>query len=274
MGAIARIWRPPGLDGVECLRASWGRVSFDRHFHEGYALGVIEDGALGFKYLGRDVVAPAGSVNMVVPGEVHDGHAASSRGWRYRMFYLDATVVERAWAELSDGRPGIPAFPGGVIDDPALALAVRELHTRLDNGPTTLLERQAKLAGVLAAWIARHAEGGRPLMPGSEPAAVRRAREFLHANASRPVPLAELSGAAGLSGWRLTREFSRVVGLPPHAYQVRLRVEQARELLAGGANPAEAALRAGFADQSHLTRHFKRLTGFTPARYGKIVQDA
>lgn len=270
----ARIWRPPGLAGVECLRACMRGVRFERHFHEGYALGVIEAGALGFRYLGRQELAGAGSVNMVAPGEVHDGHDASPEGWRYRMFYLDAAVVESAAAEFRDGKGGLPDFARGVLDDDALACALGRLHALLDQGRTTLLERQSGLAGVLAAWIARHSEGGRPLKAQAEPGAVRRAREYLHANAFVPVSLAELSGAAGLSRWRLTREFSRAAGLPPHAYQIRLRVEKARALLASGTAPAEAAQLSGFSDQSHLTRHFKRFTGFTPARYGKIVQDA
>ncbi|MFZ5427021.1 MAG: helix-turn-helix domain-containing protein [Thermodesulfobacteriota bacterium] len=275
MAKDVRIWKPEGLEGVECLRAAWGDVRFERHFHQGYAVGVIESGALGFRYLGRDEVAWAGCVNMAVPGEVHDGHAASPDGWRYRMFYLDADVVERTVRDM--GAPGErpPAFPGGVIEDPRLARAIRSLHCALDAGGTTLLERQGRMAGILAAWISRHSET-RPAAPaaGTEPAAVRRAREYLRENAVHAVPLSDLAEASGLSGYRLNRVFSRAVGLPPHAYQIRLRVERARELLAAGSAPAAAAIESGFSDQSHLTRHFKRITGFTPAAYGKIVQDA
>ena len=98
------IWKPQGLEGVECLRAEHVGVRFARHFHEGYAVGVIESGALGFKYLGCDCVAATGAVNMVVPGEVHDGHPESPHGWGYRMFYLDAPVVERLAGALDPAR--------------------------------------------------------------------------------------------------------------------------------------------------------------------------
>jgi AraC-like DNA-binding protein len=260
---------------VECLRAACADVRFARHFHEGYALGVIESGALGFRYLGRDCLAPAGSVNMVVPGEVHDGHAASPAGWRYRMFYLDAPVVESVAGELAGASAFSPDFPGGVIQDPLLARELRALHLALEGGETTLLERQNRLATILARWISRHSERppGALAPPGSEPAAVRRAREYLRERAAQPVSLAELSQAAGLSGCRLNHVFSKSVGLPPHAYQIQMRVALARGLLAAGASPAKAAAETGFADQSHLTRHFRRITGFTPGAYGKIVQD-
>jgi len=269
----ARIWEPEGLAGVQCLRAGWLAARFDRHFHEGYAVGVIEEGALGFRYLGRDELAPAGSVNMVAPGEVHDGHAASPSGWRYRMFYLDAHVAGQALAELT-GREGLPDFPGGVVRDPVLASTLRALHQDLDHGSTTLLERQARFSSILSRWITQHGLTRVRACPDTEPAAVRRAEEYLRAHAADPVPLSDLAAACGLSGFRLTRVFSLAKGLPPHAYQIRLRVEAARRLLAGGTSPAVAAAQAGFADQSHLTRHFKRVLGFTPSAYGKIVQDS
>ena len=268
-----RIWRPKGLDGVECLRAEHRDASFARHFHEGYAVGVIESGALGFKYLGRECLAYAGAVNMVVPGEVHDGHSASPLGWRYRMFYLEPEVVERLAGELCGRDARVPDFPGGVIIDPYLARDLGSLHRDLEAGGTTLLERQTRLAAALASWISRHSEQRLRPRSGPEPIAVSRAKEYLRERVAEPVSLSELSRSAGLSGCRLNRVFSQSLGLPPHAYQVQLRVDRARALLCAGASPAQAALESGFADQSHLTRHFRRVTGVTPGAYGKIVQD-
>ncbi|WP_243357905.1 AraC family transcriptional regulator [Fundidesulfovibrio terrae] len=273
MKHTVNIWKPQGLAGVECLRAEHVGVRFARHFHEGYAVGVIESGALGFKYLGRDCVAPAGAVNMVVPGEVHDGHPESPQGWGYRMFYLDAPVVEKLAGEMDERDAKVPDFPAGVIHDPLLAGGLRLLHEDLEAGRTTLLERQSRLAAILAAWISRHSGRAERLYPGAEPRAVSRAKDYLRQRAVIPVSLEELSREAGLSGFRLNRLFSLHVGLPPHAYQVMLRVENARALIAAGSNPAQAALESGFSDQSHLTRHFRRMTGLTPGAYGKIVQD-
>lgn len=273
MARTAKAWRAKGLEGVECLRASLQGERFSRHFHEGYALGVVESGALEFKYLGRDCVAPAGAVNMVVPGEIHDGHGASPQGWRYRMFYLDAEVVECAAGELAGCAVRAPGFPAGVIHDPLLARAIGSLHQDLEDGSTTLLERQGRLSVILSNWISRHSETRRAVRAGPEPAAVKRAKEYLREGFSGPVSLAELSQAAGLSAFRLNRVFSRAVGLAPHAYQVLLRVEKARKLLAAGISPAAVAAETGFADQSHLNRHFRRITGVTPGAYGKIVQD-
>jgi transcriptional regulator GlxA family with amidase domain len=74
---------------------------------------------------------------------------------------------------------------------------------------------------------------------------------------------------SGLSRFHLLRVFSKEIGLPPHAYQIRLRIERARTMLRKGIPPALVAGATGFADQSHFTRHFKRVWGITPARYAR-----
>ena len=76
-----------------------------------------------------------------------------------------------------------------------------------------------------------------------------------------------VSRVADLSPFHLHRVFRRATGLPPHSYLLMIRVNQARELLRRGLSPAEVALHTGFFDQSHLTRHFHRLVGVTPARF-------
>ncbi|MGE4292113.1 MAG: AraC family ligand binding domain-containing protein [Desulfovibrio sp.] len=271
----ARSWLPAELPGVELLRARFVRQNFARHFHRRYAVGVIEQGGMAFRYLGRDLVAPAGSVNLVVPGEPHDGHAAGGAGWTYRMFYLDPHWLGRAAEELSGrGCARLPHFNAGVLDDPLLAASIRALHAGLDTGTFSTLEAQTRLYALLTRWIAHHAES-RTVRPGScqEPEAVRRVRALLEERHAEDLGLDELARAAELSPFHLARVFCRSVGLPPHAYLTQVRVRRARELLAGPQSLADIAACVGFADQSHLTRHFKRIVGLPPGRWRKIVQD-
>lgn len=103
-------------------------------------------------------------------------------------------------------------------------------------------------------------------------AMVRRAVEHIEGRLAETVTLDDLAAHAGRSKYHLLRTFSREVGMPPHAYQTRARVLRARDLLESGVPPARAALETGFADQSHLTRHFKRLLGTTPGRYAREWQ--
>ena len=278
-GEQARIWRVPGMDGVELMRARFVTQNFSRHVHDCYALGVIEQGGLAFRYLGRSHLAGAGSVNLVVPGEAHDGHAADQRGWSYRMCYIDPDWLERAGRELGWTGSRLPFFRSGVLEDRELARRVLALHRAMEDPGSGVLERQTRLYQALVLWVGRHAEDA-PRNPaqGREPTAVRRARAFLHAHPEREVSLHGLAREAGLSPFHLARTFTRAVGVPPHAYLVQVRVGLARDLIRTGTPLAQAAAEAGFADQSHLTRRFKRQFGVTPGSYQdayrKSVQDA
>ena len=94
------------------------------------------------------------------------------------------------------------------------------------------------------------------------------ARELLHESFSAPPNLAGIAGAVGVHPVHLAREFRREFRCTVGEYARRLRVEYAcRELMTSDAALAEIASAAGFSDQSHFSRTFKRLTGMTPARY-------
>lgn len=276
----------PELGGVEMLRARFTTHHFSRHFHEGYALGIIEDGALGFRYRGAEVTAPRGAVNLVVPGEAHNGYAAADQGWSYRMLYLPADLVRRvaAQGDSRDDHGGgngtvgrdLPFFASGVLDDADLARRVHAVHRLLEAPDAPLLEKEIKLHSLVATWIDRHADRAVPWpRPGNEHGAVRRAREYLHANLERDVALAELARAAHLSPFHLARVFESETGIPPHAYLIQIRLARAKEMLGArdtGHRIADIAAATGFADQSHLTRLFKRRYGVTPGAFRKIVQ--
>lgn len=267
----ARFWVVPELQDLECLEAHYVRHSFSPHIHDGYALGVIEQGAQTVDF-GRDkVVMPAGSVCTVNPCEVHTGRATTADGWRYRMMYPDADLVSRAASELADRDISVPMFPQRVVADPRMAAAMVNLFRILDDDRANALEKETALLLTLAELIRRHGEagGGRPR--GRERKAVRTARELLDASLRDNVSLDALAQATGLSRFHLCRVFRDAVGMPPHAYLTARRVTAARDLLKAGTSIADVAVETGFHDQSHLTRHFKKALGITPGAYRRQV---
>ena len=100
--------------------------------------------------------------------------------------------------------------------------------------------------------------------------AVDKAREFLDANIGTTVGSAELETIAGLSRYALARHFRAYLGTSPYRYVVMRRVDRARALIRRGARLADAAAASGFADQSHMTRHFKRAYGLSPGRWAAL----
>lgn len=256
---------------VTVLRASYRSQRFTRHAHEDYALGVIESGALAFRYRGEGLVAPAGQVSLAQPGVPHDGAPAGPDGWSYRMLYLPP----RALSQVMREKAPLPYFRPGVIADPELAATVSATHTLLLDPNAPSLAKETRFLALLAAWVARHAERTPDLpLPAPEPRAVRWVLELVQARFAEDIDLAELARTVGLSPWHLVRVITRYTGLPPHAHLLNRRCQAARELLRGSDRLADIAAATGFADQSHLTRAFRARFGVTPGAYRKIVQNS
>ncbi|BBD07323.1 putative AraC type helix-turn-helix-domain-containing protein [Desulfovibrio ferrophilus] len=229
---------------------------------------------MAFTFLNQNFVADAGSVNLTVPGEMHDGHAAVLEGWAYRMLYLDPGVVENA-ASQAAGRPvAAPDFATGVIHDHELATQVRACHQILDHPHASLLAQQSALLSMLGLWIKRHAAERPPsLRAGTEPTGVARARAFMDEQCEQDISLDELAQQAHLSPYHFLRVFRRAVGAPPHAYLMNARIRRARQLLRTTIRLADIAQEIGFSDQAHFTNAFKRFTGLTPGKYRKHLQN-
>ncbi|RFS85289.1 AraC family transcriptional regulator [Actinomadura spongiicola] len=266
---VAHYFRHPALPEVDLLRARYVTHRFARHTHDGYVFGVIDAGVEEFEHPGGVQRAGPGSVVVVNPGVVHGGHAGVEEGWAYRVIYPPVDVVADVAADLAAdriARTGTPVFPAPVLDDPAVAGLLRAVHRAGEKGDA--LAASTLLRTTLARLLTRHAHGLRVRGgPVGMPRAVREARDILHANLLDPPSLERLAEAVGTRPFPLLRAFRDTVGLPPHAYLNQVRVREARVLLDGGLRPAEVAARTGFADQAHLTRHFKRTLGVPPGAY-------
>lgn len=233
--------------------------SFPRHAHDHFGIGVMTAGAQR-SWSGRGAVESArGDIITVNPGEMHDGAPVrgAPRGWN--ILYLEPALLQR--------EPGLEnaEFAQPALRDAELKDLLDDLFGLFTDGHQDALAEEEALLRTLMLALRRH--GARPpAMPGAPPG-ISAARNRLDAAPETPVTLAELAELAGLSRFQLLRGFAREFGVTPHAYLMQRRVRQVQQLLAAGHGPADAALRAGFADQSHMTRIFRRQLGITPSRY-------
>jgi AraC-like DNA-binding protein len=264
---VAHYWRHAALPGVDLLRARFVTHRYSKHAHDGYAIGMIEYGVEEFEYAGGVHRAGAGSVVLVNPDMVHTGQAGVPEGWAYRMLYPSIDVVTGIAAELGPPR-GTPYFTEPIVADPQAARLVRAVHRSGEQGDalaTSSLFREAIASLLRYARPGADVERDGTAMRMSR--AVREAREILHESLLDPPSLDDLAASVGVGAFPLLRAFRAATGLPPHAYLNQLRVRHARRLLDEGLRPAEVAAQAGFADQAHLTRHFKRTVGVPPGAY-------
>jgi AraC-like DNA-binding protein len=265
----------PELPGLTLMQATYITQNFARHSHDGFAFGVIEKGALEFSYRGETLIASPGSINLVNPGEPHDGHPATDEGWTYRMFYFDTDLFQRA-ADLMSGKSvNLPFFQDGVTDDTDLAAEIHSFHVSLSTETMGRLEMETRLLHMLVRFISRHADMSYPLLKtGREHPAVLLAKRMIEDLSHQDISLAGLAAESGLSPFHLIRVFKAETGLTPHRYLSQVRVRRAEKLIRQGGDLADTAFEVGFADQSHLNRHFKGITGITPGVYRNFVQDA
>jgi AraC-like DNA-binding protein len=263
----ARLWRVEVFGGLELLRARFARFTFAPHAHEEFMITVTEGGRGSPRIWGEVQRVGVGDLFVLNPGEVHSGGPAENRIWSYRGFYLPADLMRRAAQELTGVDRGVPRFGEEVANDPVVATLLRRAHLALE-GPSSTLERDSLLIEALTSLVARYEVDKRLAhRVGREHGAVKLAKEYLESFPSENVSLERLAHEAGLSPFHLCRVFRRETGLSPHAYQVLVRVRLAKRLLAQGDSIAQAAMDAGFFDQAHLTRHFKRIFGVTPGHY-------
>jgi AraC-like DNA-binding protein len=253
---------PSRIAGVEVVLAD-SALAFGRHMHDQFGIGLIERGAQK-SASGRGVVdAGPGDLITVNPGEVHDGRPIDASGRRWRMLYVDPARLMHAAADVSPGAAF--EFTAPVIRDAVLAGRFGALFDAATQGDP--LQSDAALLA-LTARLLQPSAVERPAMTSG----IAVARERIDDDPTDTPTLAELAADTGLSRFQFLRAFTRLTGLPPHAYLLQRRVQHARRLVRAGAGLAQAAAASGFADQSHMTRCFARSLGLTPGAFTPLAR--
>lgn len=260
-----------GPEPVEIHRGVAVTRPHPRHWHEEYHACAITAGGGFTECRGTAHETPTGSMFFLPPGEVHSNRAYEE-GCSYTNVYISQNQVQEAMLRLR-GSENVPDFPVLIFDSEIharfleLCRVLEHSRSRLHR-ETAFLEFFATLTGRFGLR--------RPEKPEREIKAVRTVREYLDAHFDREIGLDELSRLTNLSPFYLNRTFGRELGMPPHAYQIQVRISRAKTMLRQQMPIADVAFRTGFADQSHFTRFFKKNVGVTPGEFhpdSKNIQD-
>lgn len=262
---ISKILNGPSNDGIERMAAFFRGHAFAPHRHDTYAIGLTSVGVQAFTYRGETRHCMPGQAFILHPDEKHDGRPGDDRGFGYCVAYIDPALLLTA---AGTGR--LPFVREPVSGDAQLADAILEVvqaqegeasDVALASGLVRLADVMSRLAGTTQARAIRvH-------LPG-----VQAARDLLIGKGAAHVSMDELEAAAGLSRWELARQFRAVYGVGPHRFHLLRRLDIARSLLAENRPLADIALSCGFADQAHLTRHFKSAFGLSPGRWRALSE--
>lgn len=273
------VWSsPPGLLGVVRLSAENSQRPWCV-YHETYTIFNVNplnrqglycgSGEAEWIYRRKSHYAVPESVNLIEPGELHRNTKTPPPN-PFSVLMVDPNVINAIASEAGMGSN--PHFKRAVTHDPFLYRSFVELHALLEQ-ESTLLHQQSAFVACVSALLRDYCENRPHAVPHPPRRCLEHAREYLTEHFEKTITLDQLADIAGLSRYHFLRAFSKEFGLTPHAYQLQVRIEHVRRWLESGEAAAEAATCAGFADLSHLIRHFKSTVGLTPARYFKAIRS-
>ncbi|MFM0122121.1 AraC family transcriptional regulator [Paraburkholderia sp. RL18-101-BIB-B] len=262
-----RFWRDDALPFIEVRSIEDGRdVCYAKHSHETFSIGAVTGGRS--EYLNRHAREwiGVGAVVMMNPDDVHACNPVADERWSYRMMHVDVAWLTGLQHELGfSENHAFRAFSQTLSTDAELFDGLNRLHAILVDDDTDTLRKQS-------AAITFFSEVQNKLNPAVLPdhdasRQLTRAAEFIAENCTRSLKLEDICEAADLSASHLIRAFKQRYGMTPHAYLINRRIQYSRAQLRRGRVIADVALDAGFADQAHLQRIFKRLVAATPGQY-------
>jgi AraC-like DNA-binding protein len=261
---LVDIWRPNDFESIELHRGSGITQEYPRHWHDEIYLCAVQEGAAYLDCPGTSISTPRGTLAVVPSGQVH---ANRKLDCTFRCIFMEFNALRNAVEQSVEQSVPELDFRTTLIDDARTLSSFLQLHRSLEK-PSSRLGRDHSFLVFTYGLLARHSTASITLSRnGNEDSAVQQSKKFLDEHYADPVPLRELARLTGLSPYHLNRSFCRKVGMPPHAYQLQVRIARAKSALRTGSSIAGVALAMGFADQSHFTRVFKRLVGGTPAQY-------
>ena len=250
-------------EGVSLVEGRDVAHRFPRHAHDSLVAGHVTAGRLTVTRGDTVTNVDRGLSYIINPNEAHE--IASDDAASYITVCVKRARLESFCAEAMIG--GGIRFTHEAIDDPDLAALILGFSALLRDNHARL-ERESSIEALLAHLTARY--GGDAITAEISPAALKGAeiaRAYIDEHPDEDVSLNDLSAAAGVSPFFLTRSFSKTYGVPPHLYLMQTRIKKAQRDIIEGKRIVDVSLDCGFFDQSHFSRIFLRETGMTPGEF-------
>lgn len=266
-------WQDGRMPYVETRRSCLSRTCYKSHSHPTFSIGAIDEGNSVFQSsFGTAQKISAGTL-VIVPAHIeHSCNPLSDQAWSYQMLHLDISWLNQWYAEFQkEGFDlNLPQHRPLIIKDENLYQAFSDMNETLFDSQKLILEKEQSLIYCLTQLLLPH------FILEEIQKTQYLYESFLNLihiikSSERFISLEELAQQVGLSRYAIIRLFKANVGLTPHAFQINLKVNQARAQLKQGIPLAELAVNLGFSDQSHFHKAFKAHTGITPRQFQLVA---
>lgn len=254
------------LLGIDAMEICSDRT-FPRHTHDEFGLGYIISGGQE-SWSGRGLVeARANNIITVNPGEVHDGIGCAGKPRHWRMLFIKpeilASLTERPISNIEFCQPVVSRFTSNNALKSALQ-TITDINADIDECEQLLM--------LACAQLLQGTDAEKTAPPGKPSTAVTLLLEQIQDSWNMPLSLDDMAETVKLSRYQTLRHFQKQMGMTPHAWLTQYRVKQAKKRLEQGNSLADTAIDCGFADQSHMTRAFKRQFGISPGKLSRYHQ--
>lgn len=266
-------WQDGRMPYVETRRSCFSRTCYKSHSHPTFSIGAIDEGNSVFQSsFGTAQKISAGTL-VIVPAHIeHSCNPVPDQAWSYQMLHLDISWLNQWYAEFQkEGFDlNLPQHRPLIIKDENLYQAFSDMNETLFDSQKLILEKEQSLIYCLTQLLLPH-------FILEEIQKTQYLYEsfldliYIIKSSERFISLEELAQQVGLSRYTIIRLFKANVGLTPHAFQINLKINQARAQLKQGIPLAELAVNLGFSDQSHFHKAFKAHTGITPRQFQLVA---
>lgn len=266
------IWRSASISGLEIIHTNIHEHSYPRHMHDSLEIIWIRSGQGRLDCRSRTWEVLTGEALVIPPNEVHSGSGCQSN-LEFMAIHLPRLLLQQVFpsSPVASARAAMVVPLKVLGQEKASSLLPILVRTLCLDLPVDQLKfvLQPILAQILDA---PECDSGQILEHVAMHPAVSKAQAIIRDQCADRVHISHLARDVDLDMRYLISLFKLATGMTPHQFQIALRVELARWLIEQLDLPlCEVAARAGFADQSHLNRHFRRRYGFTPGAFRQSV---
>jgi AraC-like DNA-binding protein len=262
-------YRDDSLPFLEAKRCRKNDLAYQKHFHEEYSIGLIDEGETQAWCEGVLWRVEKGRMISFPPHMLHACQPADAAKWAYKMLFLKAQWFDHL--ELPEmNRLEMPFLLEKGRNAACSMLLNRTMEGLTEGGSP--LEIETGLIELVHTLVTKHVYDLAHEPYGAlEQNYVKRTKEYIHAHYTDRITLDMLERETGISRYHLIRMFKKSTHLPPHAYQNLLRINHAKKELKNRRPIADIAVDTGYYDQSHFSKAFAKIVGATPQAYAMSV---
>jgi AraC-like DNA-binding protein len=252
----SKYYKLPLFGGLEALNVSHYNSSFPAHYHHTFNITLVYHGVFRAKLNDKLITAPAGSILITNPHEIHANPCEKQSSVSFFTFYLSQDFMGFCNADQS------LQFNDKVVYGAGLFRRLHDLSLTIGQGRA--LQFEEEFITVFSLMAAKHGSSG---ARDENPRTTRLFEEFLAEENLSKFSLQEAASRFGIDKFKFLRLFKYQTGLTPNNYFILQRIEKSKALLTGRQDLLSIAIDLGFYDAAHFSNHFKKFTGISPGAY-------